>query len=73
MDKNELLKRVVDSVINENDADAKDAFKQYATLKAREVLEGVSQPAKAEEVVEPVVESDAETIAKEILDADKAE
>ena len=42
MDKKELLRTVVNSIINEDDAGAKEAFSQYTTLRARDVISGTT-------------------------------
>ena len=39
MDNKELLKSVIDSLVNEDDAAAKASFKQYSTAKVRSIVE----------------------------------
>ena len=72
--KTDLLRTVVNAIINEDDTAAKDAFKQYATLRARGIIEGTKEEsAPIVETEEVEVEESAETIANEILNSEKAE
>lgn len=75
--KTDLLRTVVNAIINEDDTTAKDAFKQYATLRARGIIEGTKEDAapavEAEPVVEAKADESAEAVANEILNSEKAE
>ena len=72
MDKKELLRTVVNSIINEDDAGAKEAFSQYTTLRARDVINGTtSDEVVTEEQQEEVAEkTEAEQIAEEIVNSE---
>lgn len=50
MDIKQHLKQVIDSLINEDDASASAAFKQYATDKARSLMEEGNLKKKVEKV-----------------------
>lgn len=67
MDKKELLTQVVDSIVNEDDAAASEAFKKYATAKVRGILEGVSKKKDATCTVEDGQE-EQEQVAAEVID-----
>lgn len=56
MDKKELLRTVVNSIINEDDAGAKEAFSQYTTLRARDVISGTTSDEVVTEEQQEVAE-----------------
>lgn len=62
MDKKELLTQVVDSIVNEDDAAASEAFKKYATAKVRGILEGVSKKDKEACSAEEEQEDNAQAV-----------
>lgn len=50
MDSKAHLKQVINSLINEDDASATAAFKQYATAKARSIVEAEDSTKKVEKL-----------------------
>ena len=51
-DNKALLKNVIDSLVNEDDASAKTSFKQYATAQVRSLVESDSLKKKDDKVVD---------------------
>lgn len=68
MDKKELLTKVVDSIINEDDAGAAEAFKQYATAKVRGILDESAKKPKKDKATDCDNEEEAEEVAAEVID-----
>ncbi|QDJ96550.1 hypothetical protein Xoosp13_364 [Xanthomonas phage Xoo-sp13] len=50
MDTTELLKKVLDAVINEDDVEATVQFKAYATAKVKDLIEGAGDKEKAAKI-----------------------
>lgn len=46
MDKQELLHKIIDSLIASDDAAAKAAFSEFATLKTTEIVQAPPEPKK---------------------------
>jgi hypothetical protein len=72
MDTKELLQQVVDGLINEDEAVANKAFRQYSTLKVRGLLEGDTvKGMKKMKKKEKAACDDDDAVTKDVMDKEK--